>query len=72
MKSLSSSESVAVSIHPSQFPRAVEAALRDSLRARRMQHKFHYDTPKQALRWLRLHEALSPSSRAISASSTNA
>lgn len=60
MLSAAASESVAVSIHPSQFPRAVEAALRDSLRARRMQHKFHYDTPKQALRWLRLHEALSP------------
>ncbi len=25
-----------------------------------MNHKFHYDTPKQALRWLRVHEAFSP------------
>jgi hypothetical protein len=25
-----------------------------------MSHKFHYDTPKQALCWLRVHEAFSP------------
>ena len=31
MLSAAASESVAVSIHPSQFPRAVEAALRDEL-----------------------------------------
>ena len=52
--------SVSVLIHPSQFPQAVEASLRESLRTREMNHKFHYDTPKQTLRWLRLHEALSP------------
>jgi hypothetical protein len=51
---------VRVVVHPSQFPEAVELALRASLRTRRMNHKFHYDTPKQTLRWLRLHEALSP------------
>lgn len=34
--------------------------MRDSLRSRAMNHKFHYDTPKQALRWLRVHESLSP------------
>ena len=52
--------SVAVRIHPSQFPAAIEAAFSQSLRMRRMNHKFHYDTPKQALRWLRVHEAFSP------------
>jgi len=55
-----SRDPVRVLIHPSQFPDAVEAALCESLRAREMNHKFHYDTPKQTLRWLRLHEALSP------------
>jgi len=52
--------SVAVRIHPSQFPAAIEAALSRSLRTRRMNHKFHYDTPRQALQWLRVHEAFSP------------
>jgi L-histidine N-alpha-methyltransferase len=53
-------EPVSVLVHPNQFPRAVEEALRASLRSRQMNHKFHYDTPRQTLRWLRLHEALSP------------
>lgn len=52
--------SVAVQIHPSRFPHAVAAAMRDSLRTRRMHHAFHYDTPKQTLRWLRVHETFSP------------
>lgn len=52
--------SVAVRIHPSQFPAAIQAALSRSLRTRRMNHKFHYDTPRQALQWLRVHEAFSP------------
>ena len=56
----SANEAVSVLIHPNQFPGAVEAALRESLRTRAMNHRFHYDTPRQALRWLRLHEALSP------------
>ena len=51
---------VAVLIHPSQFPLAIEEAFCASLASRRMNHKFHYDTPKQALRWLRVHEAFSP------------
>lgn len=54
------SASVPVLIHPSQFPGAIAAALRASLQTRAMNHKFHYDTPRQALRWLRLHEACSP------------
>lgn len=51
---------VAVHIHPSQFPAGVEAAFCESLRRRRVNHQFHYDTPKQAARWLRVHEAYSP------------
>lgn len=49
-----------VAIHPSQFPEAIRAQLLRSLRERRMNHKFHYDTVKQAQRWLDLHEAWSP------------
>jgi len=51
---------VAVRIHPSQFPHAVAAAMQESLRSRRMNHKFHYDSPRQTLRWLRVHAAYSP------------
>lgn len=49
-----------VFIHESQFPEAIERELIRSLRARRINHKFHYETPKQALKWLALHEAHSP------------
>ena len=59
-------QSVSVLVHPSQFPRAIEAAFCASLQSRRMNHKFHYDTPKQALRWLRVHEAFSPARRDVS------
>lgn len=55
--------SVPVLVHPSRFPAAVEAALAASLDARRMDHQFHYDSPKQARRWLRIHEAFSPARR---------
>ena len=57
---------VAVLIHPSQFPLAIEAAFCASLQSRRMNHKFHYDTPKQSLRWLRVHEAFSPARQDLS------
>ena len=53
-------------IHPSQFPAALEEAFCASLQSRRMNHKFHYDTPKQALRWLRVHEAFSPARQDLS------
>ena len=49
-----------LSIHPSQFPDAVHAEFRASLAGRRMNHKFHYDTPIRARRWLAVHEAHSP------------
>ncbi len=49
-----------VFIHESQFPDAVRRELIRSLRTRRINHKFHYETAKQAQRWLALHEAHSP------------
>jgi L-histidine Nalpha-methyltransferase len=47
-------------IHPSQFPGRVRWDLLESLRSRRVNHKFHYDSVKQAQKWLALHEAYSP------------
>jgi uncharacterized SAM-dependent methyltransferase len=49
-----------VAIHPSQFPDRVRADLIESLRQREIKHKFHYDSYKQAQKWLALHEAYSP------------
>mgnify|MGYP001186333018 CR=1 FL=1 len=51
---------VGVLIHPSQFPNAVRRDLLESLRTRRVNHKFHYDSFKQTQKWLALHEAHSP------------
>lgn len=50
-----------VAIHPSQFPEDVASDLLRSLRARAVNHKFHYDTIKQTRQWLALHQACSPS-----------
>jgi uncharacterized SAM-dependent methyltransferase len=50
-----------VTIHPSQFPEAVRHDLLESLRSRRVNHKFHYDSVKQTLKWLALHQVHSPS-----------
>ena len=55
--------SVQVAIHPSQFPENVRRDLLTSLRTRRVNHKFHYDSVKQAQKWLALHEAHSPARR---------
>lgn len=52
--------SVPVVIHPSQFPENVRRDLLASLRTRRVNHKFHYDSIKQTQKWLALHEAHSP------------
>lgn len=49
-----------VAIHSSQFPEAVRADLLESLRSRKINHKFHYDSFKQTQKWLALHEAYSP------------
>jgi L-histidine Nalpha-methyltransferase len=49
-----------VTIHSSQFPDPVRRDLLASLRDRRVNHKFHYDSIKQTVKWLALHEAHSP------------
>jgi len=54
------SSTVNVEIHRSQFPERLEAELAECLRARRVNHKFHYESHKQVQRWLALHEAHSP------------
>src|SRR5664279_3349512 len=50
-----------VLIHASQFPDKVRRDLLESLRTRRVNHKFHYDSVKQTQKWLTLHQAFSPS-----------
>ena len=52
---------VQVAIHASQFPENVRHDLLESLRTRRVNHKFHYDSVKQSQQWLALHQAFSPS-----------
>ena len=49
-----------VRIHASQFPEKVRRDLLESLRTRRVNHKFHYDSVKQTQKWLALHQAYSP------------
>src|ERR1022692_4899647 len=49
-----------VTIQRSQFPEAVRRDLLASLRTRRVNHKFHYDSVKQTQKWLALHQAYSP------------
>ena len=51
---------VNVVIHASQFPVNVRRDLLESLRTRRVNHKFHYDSVKQTQKWLALHQAYSP------------
>jgi L-histidine Nalpha-methyltransferase len=50
---------VQVAIHASQFPENVRRDLQESLRTRRVNHKFHYDSIKQTQQWLALHQAYS-------------
>jgi L-histidine N-alpha-methyltransferase len=52
---------VNVAIHSSQFPEKVRRDLLESLRARAVNHKFHYDSVKQTQKWLALHQIHSPS-----------
>jgi len=51
-----------ITIHSSQFPENVRRDFLASLRARRVNHKFHYDSVKQTQKWLALHQAYSPTS----------
>src|ERR1044071_6763211 len=50
-----------VAIHESQFPENVRRDLLRSLRSRKINHKFHYDSVKQTQKWLALHQIYSPS-----------
>jgi L-histidine N-alpha-methyltransferase len=50
-----------ISIHESQFPENVRRDLLKSLRTRKINHKFHYDSLKQTQKWLTLHQIYSPS-----------
>jgi L-histidine N-alpha-methyltransferase len=50
-----------VLIHASQFPENVRRDLLASLRTRRVNHKFHYDSVRQTQKWLALHQVYSPS-----------
>ena len=52
---------VNVVIHASQFPEKVRRDLLESLRARQVNHKFHYDSVRQTQKWLALHQKYSPS-----------
>lgn len=54
---------VNVRIHSSQFPEAVRRDLLLSLRNRAANPKFHYDSVRQAQKWLSLHQAFSPANR---------
>jgi uncharacterized SAM-dependent methyltransferase len=54
------SASVSIEIHSSQFPENVRRDLLASLRARKVNHKFHYDSVKQTQKWLALHQIYSP------------
>jgi uncharacterized SAM-dependent methyltransferase len=54
------SASVSIEIHASQFPENVRRDLLASLRSRKVNHKFHYDSIKQTQKWLALHQIYSP------------
>lgn len=49
-----------ITIHESQWPAALAAQLRDSFKSGRINHKFHYESPRQVRQWLRLHDVYSP------------
>ena len=50
-----------VVIHSSQSAENIRRDLLDSLRTRRINHKFHYDSASQTEKWLALHQKYSPS-----------
>ncbi len=54
------SATVNVAVHSSQFPENVRRDLIESLRSRKIAHKFHYDSVKQARQWVALHRRFSP------------
>lgn len=52
---------IPVNVHSSQFPETVQGELLESLRTREINHKFHYESRRQAQKWLELHRRYSPS-----------
>ena len=50
-----------VAVHATQFPENIRRDLLESLRTRRVNHKFHYDSVRQTQQWLALHQTYSPS-----------
>jgi uncharacterized SAM-dependent methyltransferase len=61
-----------VVIHSSQFPENVRRDLLASLRTRKINHKFHYDSVKQTQKWLALHQIYSPSRNDVDCAATYA
>jgi L-histidine N-alpha-methyltransferase len=61
---------VKVAVHKSQTPDNVIRDLIASLRRRKVNHKFHYDSVKQTNQWLALHQAYSPSRNDADGAST--
>lgn len=54
------SDIVNVAVHSSQFPESIQRDLLESLGSRKIAHKFHYDSVKQAQQWIALHRQFSP------------
>jgi L-histidine Nalpha-methyltransferase len=54
------SDLINIAVHASQFPENVRRNLLESLRSRKIAHKFHYDSVKQTQQWLALHRKFSP------------
>ena len=52
---------VSVTVHSSQFPEQLEAELLESLRTRKLNHKFLYEGRRQARKWQVIHQKYSPS-----------
>jgi len=56
-----------LAVHPSQHPARLADQVARALRSRRLPAKLHYLTPRQARRWLAVHDAYAPSSGRVAA-----
>ena len=61
MAKLSATTPATVTVHPSQFPDAIQRQLIESLRSGEVPPKFLYDSVRQTQKWLEVHQAHSPS-----------
>src|ERR1044071_6955979 len=59
----SAAATASVQIHSSQFPQNVRRELVECLRRRDINPKFHYESIKQAAKWLKLHQTHAPSQK---------